>query len=121
KSNHIHHPPPSSTHDYFSKRPSPHPALHSFPTRRSSDLQASSRHSRPKSESSLSTDQVLVIIGEGEDSFGIAIFGGENRHGRQRSEEHTSELQSRRDLVCRLLLEKKKEEDQPHQGRRSIP
>src|SRR5438874_4461695 len=34
------------------------------------------------------------------------------RHRRQppvaRSEEHTSELQSRRDLVCRLLLEKKK-------------
>src|SRR5690349_24168198 len=30
-------------------------------------------------------------------------------HGLQhRSEEHTSELQSRRDLVCRLLLEKKK-------------
>src|SRR5690349_23681081 len=27
----------------------------------------------------------------------------------ERSEEHTSELQSRRDLVCRLLLEKKKE------------
>src|SRR5438874_7144671 len=27
-----------------------------------------------------------------------------------RSEEHTSELQSRRDLVCRLLLEKKKHE-----------
>src|SRR5438874_10699016 len=27
---------------------------------------------------------------------------------RIRSEEHTSELQSRRDLVCRLLLEKKK-------------
>src|SRR5207249_9919193 len=27
---------------------------------------------------------------------------------RQRSEEHTSELQSRFDLVCRLLLEKKK-------------
>src|SRR5690349_23271007 len=27
---------------------------------------------------------------------------------RVRSEEHTSELQSRRDLVCRLLLEKKK-------------
>src|SRR5690349_24217388 len=26
-----------------------------------------------------------------------------------RSEEHTSELQSRRDLVCRLLLEKKKQ------------
>src|SRR5690349_22773167 len=28
--------------------------------------------------------------------------------GGVRSEEHTSELQSRRDLVCRLLLEKKK-------------
>src|SRR5690349_23364794 len=28
--------------------------------------------------------------------------------GGNRSEEHTSELQSRRDLVCRLLLEKKK-------------
>src|SRR5215471_21284248 len=27
-----------------------------------------------------------------------------------RSEEHTSELQSRRDLVCRLLLEKKKKD-----------
>src|SRR5690349_22259114 len=29
-------------------------------------------------------------------------------HRFARSEEHTSELQSRRDLVCRLLLEKKK-------------
>src|SRR5690349_23141538 len=29
-------------------------------------------------------------------------------HVQARSEEHTSELQSRRDLVCRLLLEKKK-------------
>src|SRR3712207_8543352 len=29
--------------------------------------------------------------------------------GRRRSEEHTSELQSRQYLVCRLLLEKKKE------------
>src|SRR5690349_23465245 len=28
-----------------------------------------------------------------------------------RSEEHTSELQSRRDLVCRLLLEKKKKNE----------
>src|SRR5690349_23155936 len=30
-----------------------------------------------------------------------------------RSEEHTSELQSRRDLVCRLLLEKKKQPPRP--------
>src|SRR5690349_23187009 len=32
------------------------------------------------------------------------------RSPHQRSEEHTSELQSRRDLVCRLLLEKKKKQ-----------
>src|SRR2546428_12348121 len=31
-----------------------------------------------------------------------------------RSEEHTSELQSRSDLVCRLLLEKKKKTDIKH-------
>src|SRR2546430_9018554 len=30
-------------------------------------------------------------------------------HGSQRSEEHTSELQSQSNLVCRLLLEKKKQ------------
>src|SRR5438445_8104819 len=34
------------------------------------------------------------------------IFHG--MHGSTRSEEHTSELQSRQYLVCRLLLEKKK-------------
>src|SRR5438105_7304215 len=35
-----------------------------------------------------------------------------HRHpARARSEEHTSELQSRVDLVCRLLLEKKKKEE----------
>src|SRR5690349_23654434 len=34
--------------------------------------------------------------------------GGRFSATRDRSEEHTSELQSRRDLVCRLLLEKKK-------------
>src|SRR5690349_23981217 len=35
--------------------------------------------------------------------------------GDGRSEEHTSELQSRRDLVCRLLLEKKKTKHQTKQ------
>src|SRR5204862_8308286 len=34
-----------------------------------------------------------------------------------RSEEHTSELQSRRDLVCRLLLEKKKINELPAKGK----
>src|SRR5699024_11928793 len=36
----------------------------------------------------------------------MIVFSG--TEVRQRSEEHTSELQSRFDLVCRLLLEKKK-------------
>src|SRR2546428_5886913 len=35
-----------------------------------------------------------------------------------RSEEHTSELQSRSDLVCRLLLEKKKKTQQKRNHRR---
>src|SRR5206468_12231706 len=38
--------------------------------------------------------------------------GGERAAGQpDRSEEHTSELQSRSDLVCRLLLEKKKKKN----------
>src|SRR5438874_7585698 len=36
-----------------------------------------------------------------------------------RSEEHTSELQSRRDLVCRLLLEKKKKKNRCRINKRS--
>src|SRR5699024_11812791 len=40
------------------------------------------------------------------DELGQALGGGHG--GRERSEEHTSELQSRFDLVCRLLLAKKK-------------
>src|SRR2546427_8976878 len=35
--------------------------------------------------------------------------GAEERRRAQRSEEHTSELQSQSNLVCRLLLEKKKQ------------
>src|SRR5207253_3907824 len=40
----------------------------------------------------------------------VLIFAGtpDSLRGAQRSEEHTSELQSRGHLVCRLLLEKKK-------------
>src|SRR6266571_5515704 len=37
---------------------------------------------------------------------------GRNRRGGARSEEHTSELQSHVNLVCRLLLEKKKNNQQ---------
>src|SRR5947207_11946957 len=59
--------------------------------------------------------------GRGEDSRVVARARGELR-----SEEHTSELQSHSDLVCRLLLEKKKtkksgEGSQPHVGSLSSP
>src|SRR5690349_23389881 len=40
--------------------------------------------------------------------LGVVVGGQRQRPLEVRSEEHTSELQSRRDLVCRLLLEKKK-------------
>src|SRR2546429_3109930 len=42
---------------------------------------------------------------------GVHGNNGERLSGRRRSEEHTSELQSRLHLVCRLLLEKKKQTD----------
>src|SRR3712207_7398055 len=48
--------------------------------------------------------------------------GGPLRGGRRwlRSEEHTSELQSRQYLVCRLLLEKKKKNKNKHQQHDNI-
>src|SRR5437588_7456488 len=50
-------------------------------------------------------DGVEGSVGEGakDDGGGVGVTGGV-----ERSEEHTSELQSHSDLVCRLLLEKKK-------------
>src|SRR5260221_9066524 len=46
-----------------------------------------------------------------------SAFDSSDVPGKTRSEEHTSELQSHSDLVCRLLLEKKKENEcsEPHQ------
>src|SRR2546427_3197288 len=41
----------------------------------------------------------------------------EDERARRRSEEHTSELQSQSNLVCRLLLEKKKKEQSERQIR----
>src|SRR5690349_24163655 len=56
------------------------------------------------------------VVGAGLAGVGVVrVVGDQGRDAelladlQQRSEEHTSELQSRRDLVCRLLLEKKKE------------
>src|SRR5260221_3313193 len=52
-------------------------------------------------------DQQVALAGlrPGADPDGSLVRAD---HVRQRSEEHTSELQSHSDLVCRLLLEKKK-------------
>src|SRR5205814_7362477 len=46
-----------------------------------------------------------------ERSFGSVDIKGCAGNGSSRSEEHTSELQSLRHLVCRLLLEKKNARD----------
>src|SRR2546422_6713357 len=55
------------------------------------------------------------ILHQGEARFrprvGECVPLGWPRGRRERSEEHTSELQSRLHLVCRLLLEKKKKEE----------
>src|SRR5206468_8760425 len=97
----------------------PLPAPHSFPTRRSSDLGVMSAAAtlypndggetasqtrrgdshRPYSPSTTGKDGASLPA-----SVPIEISIG------TRSEEHTSELQSRSDLVCRLLLEKQKKQ-----------
>src|SRR5947207_12334717 len=71
-----------------------HRDLHSFPTRRSSDLRPGCRRRRRH---------------EKEEEVADWISSARSRC-LARSEEHTSELQSHSDLVCRLLLEKKKDE-----------
>src|SRR5438445_5253021 len=77
--------------------------LHSFPTRRSSDLVTAIgsmllRSAAPATFSAMSAPTTSTLRTAAK------------RKGRSniRSEEHTSELQSRQYLVCRLLLEKKK-------------
>src|SRR5699024_5770460 len=53
----------------------------------------------------LSQNSCVIFCGKEQFSFIYEFFA--NKKGTVRSEEHTSELQSRFDLVCRLLLEKK--------------
>src|SRR5699024_12430977 len=74
-----------------------HPDLLSFPTRRSSDLAAGRPRRLP----------VLRVAERNPESPTRGRRSRDCSGERQRSEEHTSELQSRFDLVCRLLLEKK--------------
>src|SRR5947209_14312312 len=72
----------------FFTGPGDHRDLHSFPTRRSSDLLPS-----PVENCDFVTSTTHKTLAGPRASC--------------RSEEHTSELQSRQYLVCRLLLEKK--------------
>src|SRR5947199_4725141 len=55
-------------------------------------------------------EEDLLVLAEPEQAEAVERTAGEIEGGR--SEEHTSELQSLRHLVCRLLLEKKKETNQ---------
>src|SRR5260370_22839025 len=48
------------------------------------------------------------LLGSGLLGLFLGLVGGGRARGLGRSEEHTSELQSHLNLVCRLLLEKKK-------------
>src|SRR5690242_21477631 len=95
--------PSPSYHSFERRRAPPHP--HSFPTRRSSDLRGADRRDGQRN-----ADPAAV----GADTFGlvgleafVAPHPLDDLH-LLRSEEHTSELQSHVNLVCRLLLEKKR-------------
>src|SRR2546430_12527693 len=76
-----------------------------FPTRRSSDLVAlHDPHALGDELGAGSADAALHARFRVECAREAPLGGGALR----RSEEHTSELQSQSNLVCRLLLEKKK-------------
>src|SRR5260221_8898007 len=55
--------------------------------------------------SSMAEKDLIRLVSEFERRYGIKV---KIWRSNSRSEEHTSELQSHSDLVCRLLLEKKK-------------
>src|SRR5204863_4237144 len=79
-----------------------------FPYTRSSDLTTRCTRKPPVAAmlTSLPTARSAVRLARTRPSARRALI--------PRSEEHTSELQSRRDLVCRLLLEKKNARDTAH-------
>src|SRR5207248_9412939 len=98
-----------------------HPDLHSFPTRRSSDLVVTPGLMNAGTQLGLveisavpDTSDATVTSGPLGAAFDIQYALNPNStllplaraDGITRSEEHTSELQSPYDLVCRLLLEK---------------
>src|SRR5690606_39932794 len=95
-------------------------ALPSFPTRRSSDLSCARLSASLRSISRNALILVMLNLQRMDTCLRRtgrrrAIMATEGHRQWQaamkleRSEEHTSELQSREKLVCRLLLEKKKQ------------
>src|SRR5690606_42004113 len=97
--------------------PRAHRALHSFPTRRSSDLYpglserifVAARSGRvTRFRLRFSVHELDLPLGESIVGRSSSVWITIDDPLISRSEEHTSELQSRENLVCRLLLEKKK-------------
>src|SRR5699024_12195276 len=93
--------------------------LHSFPTRRSSDLHKSGFLLLPEKQKQLQVSKKEASKNGFLQKHPLWKHDTvcRQRHRKyadsaaaKRSEEHTSELQSRFDLVCRLLLEKKNNE-----------
>src|SRR5206468_12234018 len=90
--------------------------LPAFPTRRSSDLFIEQRSviniDMPSNRPVAGQSGVLLYTGSAHGGSSwlryACRYNSSVSEARSRSEEHTSELQSRSDLVCRLLLEKKK-------------
>src|SRR5207249_10890977 len=110
---------PSVCFAFFSYCSRPLRALHSFPTRRSSDLFTDAQLPVWIDNSRRGEHFYYGIPGNHWRGFKIAddtrgpvvdptTMERQISAAGLRSEEHTSELQSRFDLVCRLLLEKKK-------------
>src|SRR5436305_7880757 len=90
--------------------------LHSFPTRRSSDL-PTTETDRKYLDTHLKAVQFKRCHHIPDPEFNCRTHPQILRG--VRSEEHTSELQSRPHLVCRLLLEKKKIRSLTQAGRAS--
>src|SRR3712207_7349237 len=79
-----------------------------FRSRHAAGGQVLERHGEPRDRTGGDLARLGLVGVHGHEREGVAAVAGGEVVGARRSEEHTSELQSRQYLVCRLLLEKKK-------------